>query len=43
MLSDLHTTLADTASLLAYSSRKEFEATAIAVDFVAQCQQRLVR
>jgi hypothetical protein len=40
--SDLHTKLADTANLLAHSSRKEFEATAIAADFVVQCQQRLV-
>jgi hypothetical protein len=37
---ELQIKLADTASLLAHSSRKELEATATAADFVVQCQQQ---
>jgi hypothetical protein len=40
MTSELNIKLADTASLLAHTSKREFQATATAADFVVQCQQR---
>jgi hypothetical protein len=38
--SEVNITLADTASLLAHTSRREFQATTTAADFIVQCQQR---